>query len=150
MFVCFDLLLVFFSLNYEVHLSWGEKAAFFILLHIRVVACHRGSCIQPSKLAGSDLHPIRIGLETLARSRLSDSCTPACFLTGSIGPKPDTISQNQIRSGLVVHNMVYLWKNATKSESGKLVAGQLHSARTGPNDSCTPACFWTRSVLAQT
>ena len=39
MFVCFDLLLVFFSLNYEVHLSWGEKAAFFILLHIQVSCC---------------------------------------------------------------------------------------------------------------
>ena len=35
----------------------------------------------------------------------------------------------------------HLWKNASESESGKLVAlaGQLHSARTRPDDCCTPA-----------
>ena len=46
-----------------------------------------------------------------------------------------TVSQNQIGLGLVLHNMVRA-VCATKSKSGKLVAGQLRSARTGPNDSC--------------
>ena len=40
----------------------------------------------------------------------------------------------------------HLWKNAVESDNGKLVAGQLHSAGTGPSDSCTAACFQTRSV----
>ena len=37
-----------------------------------------------------------------------------------------------------------LWKNATESESAKLVAGRLHSARN--DDSCTPACYRTRCL----
>ena len=49
---------------------------------------------------------IRISLEALARSWLDDSCTPACSWTGSVWPKPDTISQKQIGSGLVLHNMI--------------------------------------------
>ena len=48
----------------------------------------------PSKHAGSDSYPVRIGREALARSRMDDSCTPACFRTGSVWPKPDTVSQN--------------------------------------------------------
>ena len=52
-----------------------------------------------SKHAGSNPHLIWIGWEALARSRLDDSCTLACFWTGSIWPKPDTLSQNQIGSG---------------------------------------------------
>ena len=41
-----------------------------------------------------------------------------------------------------------LWKKATESKRGSMpmVVGQLHSARTGPDDSCTPACFWARCV----
>jgi len=39
-----------------------------------------------------------------------------------------------------------LWKIATESENGKQVAGQLHSARTRPDDSHTPACLWTRCI----
>ena len=85
--------------------------------------------------------------EALARSGPSDSCMPACFQIRSVWPKPDTVSQNQIRSWLVLHNMTlhdHLWKNTTKSERWKLVAGWLHSARTMPNDSCSLAYFWTR------
>ena len=40
----------------------------------------------PSKHAGSDPHPIRIGSEALARSGPDDSWTPACFWTGSVWP----------------------------------------------------------------
>ena len=39
----------------------------------------------PSKHAGSDSHPVRIGWEALARSVPDDSYTPACFRTGSVG-----------------------------------------------------------------
>ena len=47
---------------------------------------------------------------------------------------PDTINQNWIGSGLVLHNIIQaVWKNATESESGKLVAGRLRHARTGPD-----------------
>ena len=53
---------------------------------------------------------------------------------------------NHIQAGCAQYGLGHLWKNTTKSESGKLVAGQLHSARTGPSDSCTPACFWTRPI----
>ena len=60
----------------------------------------------PSKHAGSDSHPIRVGSEALAISGPSDSSTPASFQTGSVWPKPDTVSQNQIGSGLVFHNMI--------------------------------------------
>ena len=48
----------------------------------------------PSKHAGSDLHLFRISWEALARSGPDDCCTPACFRTGSVWPKPGTISQN--------------------------------------------------------
>ena len=60
----------------------------------------------PTKHAEYNLHPIRIGSEALAGSGLDDSCTPACFQTGSVSLKPDTVSQNQVRSRLVLHNMI--------------------------------------------
>ena len=53
---------------------------------------------------------------------------------------------NQIQSGVAQYDLGRQWKNATKSESGKLVVGRMHSVRSWPNDSCTAACFWTRSV----
>ena len=52
------------------------------------------------------LDPIQIGSEALARSGLDDSCTPACFQTGSIWLKPDPVTQNQTRSGPILHNMI--------------------------------------------
>ena len=38
--------------------------------------------------------PTRICWEALARSGPGDYCSPACFRTGSVWPKPDTVSQN--------------------------------------------------------
>ena len=92
--------------------------------------------IPPSKHAVSDPHPVRIGWEALARIGPDDSCTLASFRTGSVWPKPDTIRQNLIGPGLLLHILIRtrLRKNATESESGKLVAGRLHSVRTGPDD----------------
>ena len=60
----------------------------------------------PSKHAGSDSHPVRIGWEALARSGPDDSCTLACFRTGSVWLKPATVSQNQIGSGLDLHKII--------------------------------------------
>ena len=50
--------------------------------------------------------PIRIGPEALARSGPDDSCTSACFRTGTVQPKPDAVSQNQIGSELVLYNLI--------------------------------------------
>ena len=87
---------------------------------------------------------IQSGWEALAISRPDDSCTPACFRTGSIWPKPSTVSQNQTGSGLVLQQYYLgcLWKDATESKGGKLVAGRLRSARTEADDSCASDCFW--------
>ena len=87
---------------------------------------------SPSNHAGFDSHPVRIGWEALARSGPDDYCTMACFRTGSVWPKPDTISQNyviRIRAGFAQYYLGRLWKNETESESGKLVAGRLRPAR---------------------
>ena len=111
-----------------------------------VSTCRESS---PSKHAGSDSHnnPDRIRLEKLASSGPDDSFTLACFQTGSIWPIPGTVNQNQIGPGLVLNSMSQVvWKNATESESVKLVAGWLRSPRTGPDDFCTLAYFQTRSV----
>ena len=48
---------------------------------------------------------------------------------------------NWIQAGFACYDQGCLWKNATEPESGKLVAGQSHSAGTRPDESCTPACF---------
>ena len=99
---------------------------------------------RPSEPAGSDLHPVWI-----AREGFNESCTLACFSTRSIWPNKTSHSlpeQNQIWAGISQYDLGHLWKNATESENGKLVAGQLHSARTGPGDYCTLACFWTRCI----
>ena len=88
--------------------------------------------------------PIRAGSEVLARGRLDDSCTPACFQTRSIWPQNLTVLQTQIGSGLVLHGMI--WENAAESETGKLTAGQLCSR---PDDSGSPACYQSRFVWAK-
>ena len=46
-------------------------------------------------------------LETLVRTRPNDSCTPGCFWTGSVWLKSDTVSQNQIRSRVVLCNVIW-------------------------------------------
>ena len=53
---------------------------------------------------------------------------------------------HRIRAGFAQYYPGRLWKKGTESESGKLVAGRLRPARTGPDDSCTPASFQTRCV----
>ena len=56
------------------------------------------------------------------------------------------LEPNHICAGFAHYDARGLWKNATKSESRKLVVGQLHSVIPGPDDSCTPACFQTRCI----
>ena len=84
----------------------------------------------------------------LATGWPNDSCIMACFQTRSIWPKPDSVSQNQIRSRLVLRSQIQAvcGRRHPKSKSGKLVVGQLHSARTGPSDSYTLTCFWIRCI----
>ena len=98
---------------------------------------------QPSKQSGSGTHPIQIGSEVMAGSGPDDSCTAAYFWMGCVWPKPDTVSQNQIGFGLVLHNMVWAVCETMQPslKVGKLVAGRLCSARTGPGDSCILAGF---------
>ena len=102
----------------------------------------------PSKHARSHSHPVRIGLEALARSRPNDSCTPACFWTGSIWPKHETISQNYIGSGLVLHNII--WNVCGRMQPSLRMENWQRAGcilpETGPDDSSTPACFQTRCV----
>ena len=61
----------------------------------------------PSKHARSDQHLIQIGSKVLARIGLDDSCTLACFQTGSIWPQNLTVIENQIRSRLVLHSVIW-------------------------------------------
>ena len=77
-----------------------------------------------------------------------DSCTPACFRTGSVWPKPGTVSQNSIGSGLVLYNII---REVCGRTEPSLKVGNWWRAvcvlpETGPDDSCTPACFQTRGV----
>ena len=53
---------------------------------------------------------------------------------------------NHICAGFAHFVAGSLWKNATESESRKLVVGWLVFVRPGPDDSCTQACFWTRCI----
>ena len=82
----------------------------------------------PSKHARSDSRLTQISSEVLAGSKPDDSYTQ--FASGLDPFGPNWHSQPklyQIRAGL--HNMIWdVWKNATESESGKLIAGQLHPA----------------------
>ena len=86
---------------------------------------------SPSKHAGSDSHPARIGWEALARSGPDDSCTLACFRAGFVWPEPDTISQNSIGPGLVLHNSIrdVCGRTEPSLKVAKLVAGRLRPAR---------------------
>ena len=89
--------------------------------------------------------PICIGL---ARSEPDNSCTLACFWTGSIWPKPDTISQNYTGSKLVLHNII--WNVCGRMEPSLKVGNWQQAGcilpETRPDDSCTPACFQTRCI----
>ena len=59
-----------------------------------------------------------------------------CIWIRSVWPKPDTVSQNQIRSGPVLHSMIRD-VSGRMQPSGKLVTGWLWS---------TPAWFQTKCV----
>ena len=102
----------------------------------------------PVNMPHSDSHPVRIGWEVLARSGQDDPCTLACFRTGSVWPKPDTVSQNQTGSGLVLHSFIRDVCGRTelslKVENWQRAGCVLPES--GPDDSCTPACFQTRCV----
>ena len=76
--------------------------------------------------------PIRMGTEKLAGSGPDDSCTSACFGTGPGWSKPDSRPEpNRIRAGFAQYDPGPLWKNATESQSRKLVADWLNSANSG-------------------
>ena len=102
----------------------------------------------PSKQGGSDSRLIPTGSEALARRWPDNPCMLACLQTGSVWLEPDVVSQNpkKIQAGFAQYDPGCLCKNPAKSESGKLVVGQLCSAKTEPDDSCMLACFRTRSV----
>ena len=63
------------------------------------------------------------------------------------GPKPDgQPDPDRIQAGFAQYDLGQQWENATESETGKLVAGQLYSRL---DDSCSLACFQTRFVWAK-
>ena len=100
----------------------------------------------PCKHARPNLHPV--SWEAMAGSRPDDSCTLACFRTRSVWPKYDTISQSQIGSRLVLHNII---QDVCRRMRLSLKVGNWYQAScvlpgTGPDDSCTPAHFQTRCV----
>ena len=72
----------------------------------------------------------------------------ACFQTGSVWPKPDTVSQNQTDSSLVLHNVIQTicgrkqlnLKVGTWWQAGSVLPD------TGPNNFCTLAFFRTRCI----
>ena len=56
-------------------------------------------------------------------------------------------ARTDVEPGWVLHNMIWAVCGRTQlSESRKLVVGQLCSARTGADDSCTLACLQTRYI----
>ena len=113
-------------------------------LRLNLTVNNGGLCWTPSKYAGSDSHLIWISWKALTRGWPDDSCTPARSLPDQIRlakPWHSPPEPNWIRASF--HNMIWAvcGRMQTESESGKLVAGWLRSARTGPDDSCTLACF---------
>ena len=94
-------------------------------------------------------------LLNFCRDRISQNTTfsippISVFEVGYVWPKPNTVSQNQIGSGLVFPQYdpgPSVDERYTDPESGKVVAGRLRSARTRPDETCTPACFRTRCAF---
>ena len=80
---------------------------------------------------------IWLGSEALDRNGPDDSCTLSCFQTRFMWPKPDLVSQNRIRSGLFLYNMIW-------AACGRMQLSLFLETR--PDDSCTLACFQTRCV----
>ena len=74
------------------------------------------------------IKPFWIGLEALTRSGPNDSCTLACFWTGSIQSKHDTVSQSQIGPRLLVHHMILaICGRVWKWETGTGLVAFCHS-----------------------
>ena len=61
----------------------------------------------------------------------NDSCTPACLQTGSVWPKPNTVSLNQTRSGLVLHSMMCAVCTRTQPRAGLMTPA--HQLTSGPD-----------------
>ena len=83
----------------------------------------------PSKHARSHLCLTQSSSEVLAGSRPDDSYT---WFASELDPfGPNWHSQPKLyQIGAGLHNMIWdVWKNATESECGKLIGGQLHPAR---------------------
>ena len=85
---------------------------------------------QPSKHAGSDLHPIWIGSEALARSRPDDSCNNKNWLASRLDPFGQNLTQSArtklnpawfctvwSRPSVEEHNWIWNWE-----PGGRLVA----------------------------
>ena len=105
------------------------------LVFVNAVCCvgprdKMGHLAHPSKHARSDSDPVRIGWEGLARSGPDDSCTPACFRTGSVWQNLHSQPElNRTRAGFAQYYPGRLWINETESKNRKLVAGRFRPAR---------------------
>ena len=145
--------------------SWHKFCVLHTTMHQFTVSCQKKPNITLTKLsnhpkkpnitlagltskhARSNPHLIQIGSEALARSGPDDYCSSTCFWTGSIWPKPNIVSQNPIRSGLVLHNMIRAICGRTQqSLKVEISSKPVAFCQTGPDKSCTLACFRTRCV----
>ena len=129
-------MLTFSSVPGEIGFSVTPTACQKPLTVIRVAWPHTDNWSTekaPSKHVVSDSHLIRIGSEALARSRPVNPCTFPSYQTGSVWPKPDSQPEpNLTWAGFIHYDPGHLWKNATKSESGKLAVDQTRFAKTWP------------------
>ena len=87
-------------------------------------------------------------LKRRERSRPDDSSRPACFRIGSVWSKiwHSRPEPSRIRACFAQYYPGRLWKNATESESGKLVPAGCVLSESWPDDSWTPACFQTGCI----
>ena len=106
----------FFATVYRRFSPWYNRTGWLGVKH--KVACLPTVDLYPVNMPD----PVRIDSATLARSGPYDSCTPACFRTGSVCwhslPEP-----NGTQAGFAQYDPGRLWKNATESEIGKMIAG---------------------------
>ena len=119
-----------------------ENDVLFVSLHLLQP---KNIFSNPSKHAGSDSNPVRIGWEELARSGPDDSCHIGLLparnpfdqnLTQSARTKSHPRWFCTILSGTSAEERNRVWKWET----------DCIQPETGPDDSCTPACFLTRFV----
>ena len=84
---------------------------------------------ESSKHAGSDLHPFRIAGKHWPEAGRMILAHRLASVPDPFGQNLTQPEQNRIRAGFAQYYPGCLWKNGTDSESGKLVAGRLRSAR---------------------